>query len=232
MTIPFRALVLAICFLCVSRVDGAGREVTFKAADGRSLVGYLAEAGTRPSPAVVLVPMLGRPRDDWQAVAQRFADANITALAIDLPNGYFPGDPQEAAGWARDVAAAVAYLGSLPDVRPGAIGVAGSSLGASLAAMAAGSNPRIRAVALISPSLDYRGLRIEGAMRQLGDRPALFVASLQDPYAARSVKELSAIGSGLRETKWSETAAHGSVLLSREPDLVRFLVEWFQRTLG
>ena len=28
------------------------------------------------------------------------------------------------------------------------------------------------------------------------------------------------------------TPAHGTVLLAREPDTVRRLVEWFQRTLG
>ena len=206
--------------------------MTFRAADGRTLAAYIAEADARPAPAVVLVPMLGRSKDDWQGEAERLAESNITALAIDLPALSLPADAKELAGWTRDIQAAVAYLASRPDVRASAIGVAGASLGANLAAAAAAGNPQIRSIALISPSLDYRGLRIEGAMRQLGDRPALLVASLQDPYAARSVRELAKGGPGLREMRWSETPAHGTGLLSREPDLVRALVEWFQRTLG
>jgi alpha-beta hydrolase superfamily lysophospholipase len=213
-------------------VEAAGRIVTYRAEDGRTLDGYLAEADARPAPAVVLVPMLGRPKDDWQAVAQRFADAEITALAIDLPGEYAPADPRELAGWSRDVAAAVAYLASRPDVRPGSIGLVGASLGANLAAVAAAADPQVRAVALVSPSLDYRGVRIEGPMRQFGERPALLIASLRDPYAARSVRGLAEAGPGSREIRWSETPAHGTVLLAREPDLVRGLVEWFQQTLG
>jgi dienelactone hydrolase len=225
-------LTVVLWVWCLASAGAAGREVTFRAEDGRTLTGYLVEPAARPSPAVVLVPMLGARKDDWQAVAQQLADADIVALAIDLPGEYLPADPREAAAWPHDVGAAVTYLRSRPDVRQGSIGVVGASLGASIAALAAGADPRIRAVALISPSLDYRGLRIESAMRRLGDRPALLVASLKDPYAARSVKELAQAGGGLRETRWSETPAHGTVLLSRDPDLVRSLVEWFQRTLG
>jgi hypothetical protein len=68
----------------------AGRIASFRSADGRSLTGLLFEAEARPSAAVVLVPMLGRSRDDWQVVGQRLAEANITALAIDLPGVALP----------------------------------------------------------------------------------------------------------------------------------------------
>ena len=36
---------------------------------------------------------------------------------------------------------------------------------------------------------------------------------------------------GLRELRRSETAAHGTVLLARDPPVVNALVEWFRRTL-
>jgi dienelactone hydrolase len=212
--------------------EAAGRIIAFRTDDGRTVAGYLAEADRRPAPAVVLVPMLGRPKDDWQAVAQRLAEAGITALAIDLRGEQAPADPRELAGWSSDVRAAVAYLASRPEVRAGGIGVAGASLGANLAVVAAAGSPQVRSIALISPSLDYRGVRIEAAMRDYGDRPALLVASLHDPYAARSARELAAGAAGGRELRWSEAPAHGTTLLARDPDLVRALVEWFQRTLG
>jgi dienelactone hydrolase len=222
------SLVLAIGVVYAGVVDGAGREVTFQAADGRTVTGYLAEAGTRPSPAVVLVPMLGRPKDDWEAIAQRLADANVTALAVDAGSSQLAVDPEAAAALSRDVNAAVTYLASTGAT---SIGVAGASFGATVAVLAAANDARIRAIALVSPSLDYRGIRMEGALRQFGDRPALLLASLEDPYAARSVKELAQAGPGPRELRWSEVPAHGTVLLSRDADLVRSLVEWFGVTL-
>lgn len=226
-------VVAALLVLAQPPAGAAGRTVSFRAVDGRTISGLLMEAGSRPAPAVVLVPMLGRPKDDWQAVAQRLADANITALAIDLPGMNLPADSAALVGWHQDIRDAVGYLAGGPaDVRADAIGVAGASLGANLAAVAAAADPTIRSIALVSPSLDYRGVRIETALRQYGGRAALLVASLQDPYAARSVRELAQDPPGPRQMRWSGVLGHGTVLLSRDPDLVRGLVEWFQLTLG
>jgi len=214
-------------------VEAAGRVVTFRAEDGRTITGLLMEADQRPAPAVVLVPMLGRPKDDWQAVGQKLADANVTALAIDLPGSTVPEDPKQLASWSDEIRAAVSFLASRAgEVRPGSIGVAGASLGGTLAALEAVGDGGVRAIALISPSLDYRGLRIEGAMKAYGGRPALLVASAHDPYAARSTRELAQGAAGPRDIRWSDVSAHGTVLLARDPELVRSIVEWFQAALG
>jgi len=213
-------------------VSAAGRTVTFRAGDGRMLTGLFLEASQRPAPAVVLVPMLGRSRDDWQGVAQRLADAHISSLAIDLPSSSIPGDAQALVAWHADIRAALDHLSGRADVRGGSLGVAGASLGANLAVLAAVADPRVRSLALVSPSLDYRGVRIETPMRQYAARPALLIASLRDPLAARTVRELTRNPPGLREARWAEATAHGTALLAREPDLIRALVEWFQRTLG
>jgi len=210
----------------------AGRIVTFRASDGRSIAGLLMEAPRRPAPAVVLVPMLGRSKDDWQSVAQRLAEANISSLAIDLPGASLPGDAAALVSWHADVRAAIEHLSGRSDVREGAVGIAGASLGANLAVLAAAPDPRVRSLALVSPSLDYRGVRIETPMRQYGGRPALLIASLRDPLSARTVRELTKNPPGPREARWADTMAHGLVLLAHEPDLVRALVDWFQRTLG
>ncbi len=174
--------------------------------------------------------MLGRSKEDWQSVAQRLAEANISSLAIDLPGASLPGDAAALVAWHTDVRAAVEHLSGRPDVR--VVGVAGASLGANLAVLAAAADPRVRSLALVSPSLDYRGVRIEAPMRQYGGRPALLIASLRDPLAARTVRELTKEAPGPREARWADTMAHGATLLAREPDLVRALVDWFQRTLG
>ncbi len=231
LSIAHWALSIAIVLVAAPTM-AAGRIVSFAAADGRTVTAVLTEVSQQPSAAVVLVPMLGRSKDDWQAVGERLAAANIMSLAIDLPGESLPEDPRELGTWQNSVRAAVAYLAARADVRPSAIGVAGASLGANLAALAAADDPRVRSMALVSPSLDYRGVGIERPLRQYGSRAALLVASAGDPYAARTVRELANGAPGPRELQWSQIPAHGTLLLAQDPDLVRVLVEWFQRTLG
>ena len=210
----------------------AGRSVLMRSPDGRMVSGVFVEAGQAPAAAVVLVPMLGRSRDDWDGAIESFAQANITALAIDLPSGTLPPDEKALAAWHTAIGAALDYLIVRPDVRASAIGVVGASLGATLATLAAAEDPRVRSLALLSPSLDYRGVSIAGPLKAYGERPALLVASRGDPYAARTVRELAAGAPGLREVLWSDVPAHGTILLARQPELSRSLVEWFRRTLG
>jgi alpha-beta hydrolase superfamily lysophospholipase len=228
----WRVLVLLLACLWAREAAAEGRSVTFRADDGRTVTGTVFEASRPPAAAVVLLPALGHPRDEWQAIAQQFADQNITALAIDLPGATAPADPRDLAGWQVVVRAGVNWLSAQWNVRPTAIGAAGSSLGGSLVALAAAGDPRIKALALISPSLDFRGVRIEAAMRQIGSRPVLLVASRRDSYASRSVRELTSDPPGPRETVVGEAASHGVPLLAAEPDLARQLVDWFQRTLA
>jgi len=175
--------------------------------------------------------MLGRPKDDWNAIGQRLADAGILAVAIDLPGLSDPGDSKALGEWSADVHAAVAYLTSRPDVRAGSIGVAGASLGASLAALAAAPDPNVRALVLVSPAQEYRGVRIDAAMKDYDGRPALLIASSHDPYAARTVRDLAKDAPGPREARFSETTAHGTILLARDPEMARAVVDWLQATL-
>jgi len=221
---------LGVLLAAAPNASAAGRAVLFRSDDGRMVNAVLTEAAQRPAPAVVMVPMLGRPKEDWNGLAQRLADLGINALAIDLPSAP-PGDGN-LGRWHLDVAGAIGFLVSRPEIRPSAIGVLGASLGANLAVLAAASDPRVRALALVSPSLDYQGVRIEGPFRAYGARPALLAASLADPYAARSVRTLVGEAPSTHEVQWSEAKAHGTLLLAADQNLATQVVEWFRRVLG
>lgn len=225
------ALVLLVWALVPQIGEAAGRAITLRTAEGRSVNALLTEARDRNAPAVVLVPMLGRTKEDWNSVADRLAEAGIHALAIDLPSPTLPGDGS-LSGWAQDISTAVMYLVTRPEGRASTVGLLGASLGANLAVLAAAGDGYVQSLALLSPTLDYRGVRIEGAFRQYGARPALLVASLSDPYAARSVRVLTERSTTTHEVQWSEAAAHGTLLLSSDPALSGHLVDWFRRTLG
>ena len=215
----------------------AARTVTFRAADGVALTATWHEPSQRPAPAVILVHMLGRTRRDWDQVGSRLASAGIGALAVDL-RGHgdsqrvpAPASSEDLSAMVADVAAARRYLQGRSDVQPGRIGIAGASFGASLAVLEASADTAIASLALLSPALDYRGLRIEAAARKYGSRPLLLVSSDEDGYAGRSVSELQKGAANAREALRLSQAGHGTAMLGRDPGLVTTLVEWFRRTL-
>jgi dienelactone hydrolase len=227
------ALLLAIMSLAlVARTQ----RVSFRTDDGVTITATWYEPAFRPAPAVILVHMLGRSRRDWDSFASRLASAGIGALAIDLrghgDSTYYGGSTNESgySSMIKDVAAAARYLATRSDVRRSRIGIAGASIGANLAVLHAAADPAIASLALLSPSLDYRGLRIEAAARKYGTRPMLLVSSDDDPYAQRSSVELAKT-EGIREHLSLVAAGHGTHMLSRSYELPQALVEWFRRTL-
>lgn len=232
-----RAGAILVALLCAADVHAAARQVTFHTDDGVMLAGTWYEPSTRPAPAVILIHMLGRTRHDWDAVATALAAQGIGALAFDLrghgeSQGTRPAEDGYAA-FVQDVAAARRYAATRGDVLPARIALAGASIGANLAVLQAAQAPGIAGLVLLSPSTDYRGLRIEAAFRKYTGR-MFIVVSDDDPYAQRSVRDLikAAGGAGtLRETMTLRHAGHGTTMLARDPDLSRALVDWLKRTL-
>jgi dienelactone hydrolase len=220
------------------RLGAAPELVTFHTEDGVLITAELRQPSARPAPAVILVHMLTRTRADWAAAADRMSEAGLVVLAIDL-RGHGasgvpaepPADPEDMNASVRDVRAARVFLSSRPDLCSGRIGIAGAQVGASLAILEAASDPVVSSLALLSPGLDYRRLRPEAAMKKYNVRPALILASAEDAYASRSARELSTIGTGIRDFRLLNGAGHGTMMLARQPDLIGVLVDWFRRTL-
>lgn len=226
------SMIALVLVLGASSVEAAGRPVTFPSSDGVTIAGELFEAPTR-SPGVLLVHMLTRSKSEWGSLPDRIRDAGITALTIDLRgHGQSGGSPQDLQAMIQDVHAAAQWLASRPNVRGDAIAIVGASLGASLALLASVDLPQVRFLALLSPSLDYRGLRTDTALiKRLGARSMWLAASDQDPLALRTLRDIAAEPSGAREQHVSTILAHGTTLLDRDPDVARALVDWLRRSL-
>lgn len=223
---------LALLLVTASASLASGRAVQLRAADGVTLAATVYDARSGPAPAVVLVHMLTRTKEDWRPLAERLQAAGVTAVAFDLRgHGQSEGAAAPSAAMALDVRAALIWLAERPDVSTGAVAIVGASLGASLALLAAADVPAVRGVALLSPAADYRGVRLEAAARKYGARPMLLVASSDDPYAVRTLRALAGDGQPAREQHVSAVVAHGSHLLERDPQLAAALVDWLRRTL-
>ena len=221
--------VALVAALGVAARAEAASPVQFRTSDGVTIAATWYEAGDT-APAVVLVPMYTRTREDWRAFAEKLNAAGLSALSIDLRgHGGSGGAAAPAAAMALDVRAAIDFLAGRPGVR--GIAVAGASLGASAAVLAAADASAVRGLALLSLVSDYRGVRIDAAVRKYGGRPMFLVASTDDPLAARTLRGLVADPATAREQRLSLVAAHGTVILERDPDVAAALVDWLRRTL-
>ena len=229
------ALALVLLAVCVSASDvrAAGRPVTLNSTDGVTIAGEYFEATARPAPTVLLIHMLSRHKGEWGGLPDRLRDAGMTVLAIDLRgHGQSSGSAQDLPSMVQDVRAAARWLASRPNVHGDRMAIVGASLGASLALLATVELPQVRAVALLSPSLAYRGLRTDlSLIKRIGARPIWLAASSEDPLALRTTRDFAAETSGPREQQVSNTAAHGTALLDRDADVARALVDWLRRSL-
>jgi alpha-beta hydrolase superfamily lysophospholipase len=226
------AIVVTVMVVSTTSVRGATQRVSFRTDDGLTLAGTWYEPSTRPAPAVIFVHMLQKSRRDWDQFASRLANEGIGALTFDLRgHGESPGSAQDYAAMVHDVRAARRFVAARSDVAPTRIGIAGASIGASLAALAAIDDTPVAALVLLSPTMDYRGLRMDAALKKFAARPVLLVASDDDGYAMRTVREVQKAGGGVRESMLLSHAGNGTAMLANDPDLGRRLVEWLRRTL-
>jgi len=139
----------------------AVHDVSFSSG-GRRVEGYLVlPPGPGRHPAVVFVHGSGGDRTELLAPAAWLAARNVVALTITAPSASArtsASTPTELLAQARavtiaDVVAvrrAVDVLASLSSVDPRRIGYLGFSAGARLGALVAASEPRVRALALLS----------------------------------------------------------------------------------
>lgn len=218
-----------------SQPEGA---VNLKTDDGVQLFGVYSP-GRKGGPGVVLLHQLGRSHEEWAFLTESLGRAGYHVLAIDLRGhgkSLIQGESTlslqdlQAADYlamTHDVAAAVTWLRSQPEVNADRVAVIGASLGANLALKYAAGDPRIAQVALLSPGLDYKGVSTEDSIAAYGSRPLFMAVSREDNYAAKSVLVLDASSPNAdKEMKIFTGAGHGTRMLTREPALETALITW------
>ena len=141
------ALVFAalVCPCAAAALEKESVELT--ASDGMKLSGFFVKGGGEKGPAVVLLHMLGRDKEDWEPILEEYLlpQAPFSYLAIDLRgHGGSTAKGETQLSWRslaesdfrdmlKDVEAAVEYLRGRDDVDGDRIAVVGASIGANLA---------------------------------------------------------------------------------------------------
>jgi dienelactone hydrolase len=210
----------------------APQEVHIKGAQGLEIAGTYYPAAPAPSPAVLLLHMYGRNRDDWQAFAAQLVSAGISSLAIDLRGHGETGGSEDWQLAQQDCANALAWLGAQPRVDPQRLGVIGASIGANLALHLGAQMPSLRAVAALSPGFNYFRLTIDGVVASYGSRPLFLAASQNDPYSADTVRQLADETGGRATLLIFPAAGHGTDMFSNTDQLAPALLDFLLTNLA
>ena len=209
-----RSLLARLCWSSsAEREAAATRRSRSPSLDGTSLAGGSTRSSNRPAPASCWCTCWRATRttgDDLPDASRTPASPRWRSICAGMARS--AGSASELAG--DGAGRARRHRSGWRRVRtcgPTSIGVVGASLGANLAALAAADLPPVRALALISPSLDYRGVRLDrGLMKKLGEPFVWLAASTEDPWrCAPSGSSPRRVGAA--RTAVSSAAAHGTV---------------------
>jgi dienelactone hydrolase len=249
---PLAALALAAALFPTTAAAAGAKvtPVTFPGADGWQLAGslYAPEDSAGPGPAVLLLPMLGHTRETYDRLARALAAAGVRALAVDL-RGH--GDSTRKGGetrrwkqftaedWAglpRDAAAALRYLRGVEGVDPARTALVGASIGANAAAIAAAEEKGAKALVLLSPGLDYHGLRPLQAIIESGIPTLALSGGDEDEGSRATLEEMrrrapASAAPGTIETQSFAGGGHGTDLLENRDAAFELVLKFLQGKL-
>jgi len=203
--------------------------ITFNTQDGIKIAATFYKASNPTGVAVILLHMRARTREDWQEFALKLNDAGFDVLAIDFRGHGESSGPRvedfSDADYQKlilDVKASVNYLNTKnPNFK---IAIAGASIGANTALNYAVQNPNVAAVALLSPGLNFKGVRTDGASKQIS--PPVFLAVSSDDPQSFSGLEIWKRNIGHLELVTFSDAGHGTNMFGPHPELAEKIIDW------
>lgn len=218
------------------------QEVRIAGPQGWQLAGTLVSPEKPTGQAVLLLHALGASNREWFKLVPELTAKGITVLAIDLPGHgaslMKAGKPVTFKKFGRadwlalpDAAeAALRFLAKQPDVDGKRLGVAGSSIGANGAALAAAKDGDVKALVPLSPGVDYKGLMPGKALAAFAPRPALIYAARDDPQAGPAAARLAGKLASVKP-KVFDGGGHGTALFVAHPELPAEVAAFFAQNL-
>ena len=206
----FFGVVLSTAFFCSVKAQQIPSDTVSITVDDRYvLVGELFTLSPEEGPAILAVHAYGGSRNDWRPLLPSLAKAGMTrVLAIDM-RGH--GDSiirnsadstiidsvhlsefglEDYLDMVNDVVIAFGYLKASEAAEGVTHGIIGAYDGSDHAVKAAAQRKDVGFLALLSPTLIYRGVAINKAIQELPDIPVLIAASSGDEDYSEAAKWL------------------------------------------
>jgi dienelactone hydrolase len=229
------------------------RTVRLNTTDDVGIIGTYYPADQPHAPAVLLIHSIFRDHTVWTDFATLLQHNGIAALAIDLRGHGESTRKLTAEGPVKidlrnltsrdfqdmllDIEAAIDWLQAQPEIDNKHIALIGESVGANVALRYAAINEDLSAVVLFSPGLNYRSVRTDDVIRQLGHIPFHIFVSQSDDFAFRSSKRLIEIRTELGITDATNEltvctgSLHGSEMLKGVRNLPQIILAWLKAPL-
>lgn len=210
-------LLIGIVFLsgCTQPQQPSGQRVEFTTSDGVKIVGTYYDGGDK---SVILLHRLGKDRNDWNNFVPELQAKGYSVLAIDLRgHGESITKNGERISWigfsdsdfnsmTLDVMAAKEFLASKGKSK---FAIIGESIGANTALNYAAEDSDIKSLVLLSPSLDYRGVKTDQSIKSYRGS-LLIVASESDAESIDASQQMFTQSPADKQIKTYPNAGHGT----------------------
>ncbi|MBI4970944.1 MAG: alpha/beta fold hydrolase [Candidatus Omnitrophica bacterium] len=238
-----KAGLLAVMFFVASMPLVLAQNIHLQTRDGMSLAGSFDEVPDGKG-TVILVHMLNHDRKSWADFSKFLNQNGWNTLSIDLRGHGESRGADQTVDWKnfskedfskmiQDIDGAFQWLEQNAAQDAQKVILVGASIGANLSMAYAGENPKISGVVLLSPGMDYRGVKPKRSVMQFRDRPLLFVASSEDTFSMRSTDFLYQLApTPKKELIKLNAKGHGTEMLAGEPDLKTKIVEFFAKSVS
>ncbi len=209
----------------------------------KATLSYIKIKDKKKYPTIVLLHSLGYSSEDWGNLIPDLNNAGYAVLAIDLRGHgksiynakfqikswtYFTAKTYQK--FPTDVVAVLKQAQKQSkkiDFTNWAI--VGADIGANTAILATKAfYPKPKAMVLISPSMDFKGLYVPIVMTEIGTMPILSMVSLQDDYSVQEQKKLSKFAQGAFYAKNYTTGGMGMMMLTTNPGMSKDITGWLK----
>lgn len=181
---------------------------------------------------ILLIHSLGSSKASWKQLVPELTSRNYNVLSIDMRGHGFSDydwrsfDSDDFNKAVLDVEAGISFL---EDNGVDDIAVIGSSIGANIALKHASQNPEIKSLILLSPSLNYRGVKTASNMEKYSN-PVLIIVGKEDIQSYEGSKKLHNISSGKKDLIITNSSTHGTLLLQNE-EVKLSILRWLGNTI-
>lgn len=225
------ATIAALAALALATPQQNFTQHTISSEDGFTLPLRFYPPSAGGAPIVVIVHDWGGSLDRWVDIAERLQGHGFGVVLFNLrghggsTSAYYYFTDEQVAALREDVELALHFAYGRAG---GAVHLLGAGLGANLAVAAAAVEGADRIVAL-SPGIVYRGIDIREAIAELDPASLLLVASQEDVYSVRSIRELQHLTEVQPESRLLSNAGHGVWILLRQPASIEMIARWLVR---
>ncbi|MBN2127269.1 MAG: alpha/beta fold hydrolase [Candidatus Diapherotrites archaeon] len=200
--------------------------------DNVKIIGFMHQA--KSNKGIILLHQMNSTKESYSDLAKELNAKNFTVLAIDFRgHGESITKNNEKYLWVdfssqdfllmqKDIESAYNYLNSIGVTE---IYLIGSSLGANNALNFALKND-VKAVALLSPSLDYKGITTFPSAETIS--VPVFIACSKEDYSFNDCNKLSELIKSEKEIQFIHGTKHGIFILEDE-FVKRDLIEWISQ---